>query len=419
MELTEFDKYRSFVFSLLYTSYDARDIFEKHRQFAKQFEAPLLTGRITHTNEKTLNRRLKVGYVSPDFRRHSVVYFIEGILNSHNRKHFEIFCYSLISYEDEVTARIKNAAEHWENVADMDYDHVAELIRKDGIDILVDLAGHMYKHLLLFARKPAPVQITWIGYPATTGFRSIDYKIVDGYTDPPGMTEEFYSEKLLRMPDCFLCYTPETNSPEVSALPALTSGEVTFGSFNNFAKLTPAVVALWSKILKSVPESFLILKASNSTDWNISQKVKGMFAKHGIDSGQLELVPFTPSFTEHLKTYHDIDIGLDPFPYNGVTTTCEALWMGVPVISFAGNTHVSRAGCSLLSNIGLRECIADSEDEYIEIAVKLSGDLERLKALRKSLRDMMKHSPLCDAHRFTENLEASYVRIWEIWCTSV
>jgi protein O-GlcNAc transferase len=270
MERTDFDEYRSLVFSMLYNpSYDAQDIFAKHLQLAEQFEEPLLTTTIAHTNEKTLNRRLKIGYISPDFRRHSVAYFIEGILSSHNKKHFEIFCYSLISYEDDVTTRIRRYAGHWKNVGEMQDDQVAELIRKDGIDILVDLAGHMYKHLLIFARKPAPVQISWIGYPATTGFRSIDYKIVDGYTDPPGRTEEFYSEKLLRMPDCFLCYTPETNSPEVSALPALTSGEVTFGSFNNFAKLTPAVVALWSKILKSVPESFLIMKASNYTDWNI------------------------------------------------------------------------------------------------------------------------------------------------------
>ena len=418
MELTDFDTYRSFVFSLLYTSYDARDVFEKHVELAKQFEEPLLAGIPAHTNDKTPNRRLKIGYVSPDFRRHSVAYFIEGVLASHNRDHFEIFCYSLISYEDDVTTRMRSVADHWENVADMDYDHVAELIRKDGIDILVDLAGHMYKHLLLFARKPAPVQVSWIGYPATTGFRSVDYKIVDGYTDPPGMTEEFYSEKLLRMPDCFLCYTPEENTPEVSALPALTSEEVTFGSFNNLAKLTPEVVALWSKILQSVPDSFLNLKAAR-TDRSTTERVKGMFAKNGIDFGQLELIPFTPSFRGHLETYHTIDIALDPFPYNGVTTTCEALWMGVPVITLEGNAHVSRVGGSLLSAVGLKEFIAGSHEQYIETAVKLAGDLERLKSLRKSLRDMMKHSSLCDARRFTENLEASYRRVWEGWCASV
>jgi protein O-GlcNAc transferase len=420
MRQNDFDEYRSFVFSMLYDpSYDVQAIFTEHVKLAEQFENPLLSDIIPHTNEKTLNRRLKIGYVSPDFRRHSVAYFIEPVLSSHNRDHFEIFCYYLISLEDEVTARIKRRTDHWKSIAEMKYDLAAELIRRDGIDILVDLAGHMYKSLLLFARKPAPVQVTWIGYPATTGFSTMDYKIVDNYTDPPGLTERFYSEKLLRMPECFLCYQPDRDSPEVSALPALTSGEITFGSFNKFAKVTPEVVTLWSTILRRIPNSLLILKSSSFADMNILQNVKGMFARHDIDSVKIDFLPFTASFSEHLKSYSHIDIGLDPFPYNGVTTTCEALWMGVPIITLEGNAHASRVGGSLLSSVGLRELIAQTSDEYISIAVNLARNLKKLRSLRGELRNMMRYSPLCDAKRFTGNLEICYRQIWEKWCKSV
>jgi protein O-GlcNAc transferase len=412
--------YQNLVFSMLYNSrHVAHTLFSEHLQLARQFEGTLLPGVLPHANEKTPNRRLKIGYVSPDFRRHSVAYFIEPILLSHSREHFELFCYSLTSLEDEVTARMKRYADQWKNIAGMEDHQAAELIRTEGIDILVDLAGHAYNsRILIFARKPAPVQASWIGYPATTGFSSMDYKIVDGYTDPPGVTEQFYSEKLMRLPGCFLCYLPDKDSPEVGTLPVLISGEITFGSFNDFAKVTPEVVALWSAILKRIPDSTLMLKAISFSDRGIHQYVNDMFAKHGIDSERIELLPFAASFPEHLSLYNQIDIGLDPFPYNGTTTTCEALWMGVPVVTLAGNTHASRVGVSLLSNIGLPELIAETPDEYVAIAVTLAADVNRLQSLRARLRAAMEQSPLTDAARFTLNLENCYRKMWETWCAS-
>ena len=411
---------QNLVFSMLYDcNSDARAIFSEHLKLAKQFEKPLSPGIIHHTNEKTLNRRLKIGYVSPDFRRHSIAYFIEPILSSHDRKHFEVFCYSLMSLEDEVTARIKRYADHWNCLAEMKDDQAAELIRKDRIDILIDLSGHTYNSRpLIFARKPAPVQSSWIGYPATTGFSAIDYKIVDSHTDPPGLTERFYTEKLVRLPGCFLCYLPDGDSPEVGPLPALTSGEITFGSFNDFTKETPAVIEVWSMILKRIPDSFLILKAISFADRDIRQYVREMFEGHGIDSVRIELLPFASSFSEHLKFYHLIDIGLDPFPYNGTTTTCEALWMGVPVITLAGNTHASRVGMSLLTNVGLPELIAETVEEYVSIAVDLAGDLKRLQLLREQLRGTMAHSPLTDAKRFVIALETRFREMWKDWCNN-
>jgi protein O-GlcNAc transferase len=409
---------RNFIFSMLYSpQFDARSIFLEHVEVAKRFEGLLSACVVRHASDRTVNRRLKIGYVSPDFRRHSVAYFIEPVLASHDRENFEIYCYSLMVTEDEVTARLRKYADHWKSISGMQDDQAAELIRKDRIDILVDLAGHAYNgRILLFMRKPAPVQASWIGYPATTGLSAMNYKIVDSYTDPRGMTERLYSENLIRLPESFLCYLPDRDCPDVGALPSLASGEITFGSFNDFAKETPEVVALWSAILKRVPDSLLILKAMSFTDRDIHRHVKDMFARQDVASDQIELLPFSPSFSDHLNVYNNVDIGLDTFPYNGTATTCEALWMGVPVITLAGNTHVSRVGVSLLSNLGLGEFIAGTTDEYVEIAVRLAADIDKLRSLREALRQMMKNSPLMNARQFTVDLENCYRTMWENWC---
>ncbi|MBM4146918.1 MAG: tetratricopeptide repeat protein [Nitrospira sp.] len=412
--------YSNLLLVMLYNlRYDPKSIFLEHLNFAKLFEYPLCFTILPHTNDRMLRRRLKIGYISPDFKKHSVARFIEPVLMAHNRKYFEIFCYSLVSAEDEVTERLQGYADHWRTVTEMSDENTAELIRNDSIDILVDLAGHTSgNRLLVFARKPAPVQITWIGYPATTGLSAMDYKIVDSYTDPSGITEEFYTEKLLRMPESFLCYLPDRESPEVGTLPALTSGHITFGSFNNFAKVSPEVIELWTQILKTVSDSRLILKAKGFSDNPTRNYVFDIFAQKGIPAWQISLLPLEPSTRGHLNTYKHIDIGLDTFPYNGTTTTCEALWMGVPVITLAGNTHASRVGMSLLSNVGLPELVAGRPDEYVKIAVDLARDLNRLQSLRERLRDMMAHSPLTDAPRFVSNLENCYCTIWEKWCQS-
>ena len=400
--------------------YNKQTILAEHVKFANQFEKPLSSSLKQYTNGRQLSRRLKIGYISPDFRRHAVAYFIEPVLVAHNRDHYEVFCYSNSNKYDEVTKRIQNQADHWRSIVKISDEEVADLIRKDEIDILVDLAGHTANNrILVFARKPAPIQISWIGYLTTTGLSAIDYRIADSYTDPPGETEKYYTEKLIRLPESFLCYLPDIGSPEVGPLPALSKGYITFGSFNNFVKMTPEMFTIWAGILNgNTKNPDLILKGKSFGDKTTCQYTINMFLQRGIAAQRITLQSWDPS-PKHLESYNLVDIGLDTFPFNGATTTCEAMWMGVPVINLAGDAYHSRSGESLLSNVGLKKLIAKTYDDYIEIAVNLAADVKRLQRLRNDLRIMMKKSPLTDAKRFTHNLEKSYRNIWETWCNSV
>jgi predicted O-linked N-acetylglucosamine transferase (SPINDLY family) len=398
--------------------HNAQSVFSEHLQFAKNIAGPLYPSNPQYPNDSSPSRRLKIGYVSPDFRRHSVNYFIEPVLASHDHGQFEVFCYSDVLISDNVTKQLHGYADQWRDIAGMPDEKVTELIRRDGIDILIDLAGHTgYNRMLLFARKPAPVQVSWLGYPNTTGLATVDYRLVDEYTDPQGLTDPFYTEKLMRLPGSFLCYLPDKESPVVGDLPALKSGHVTFGSFNYFPKVSEKTVVVWAAILNSLPDSRLIMKSRNFSDSTACRYALEMFIKHGIAAGRIELISVKSSFTEHLDTYNRIDIGLDTFPYNGTTTTCEAIWMGVPVIALSGITHASRVGLSLLANLGLEELVAGTFEEYISIAVGLAVDLDRLQELRKSLRDRLAHSPLTNAKRFSINLETCYREMWAQWCT--
>lgn len=394
-------------------AYEGETIFIEHKRFSERFEKSE-PNKIFEKRYKRNSRKIKIGYVSPDFRQHSVFYFIEPILSAHNHERFEVFCYSNVSIADDKTRYIQKYVDKWRNIIGIPDEIVAQNIRNDEIDILIDLAGHTGgNRILLFSYKPAPLQISWIGYPATTGLKAMDYKIVDSYTDPPGTTEHYYSEKLLRMRNCFLCYAPDGDAPSVSFLPAFKNGRITFGSFNNFAKINKDVIRVWSKILKSVNDSQLVLKSFSFFDKETCRYAIKMFADEGIKEERLELLLPVPSIKEHLEHYGRIDIALDTFPYNGTTTTCEALWMGVPVITLEGKCHAGRVGVSLLSNVGLKEFIARSEEGYINIAVSLSEDIQRLKDLRLSLRDMMKSSPLMDKEGITSGLERCYEEIWK------
>lgn len=396
--------------------YNAQAIFQAHLESSKQL-AEHLSSIPTHDNVCEPGRRLRIGYVSPDFRRHSVAYFIEPVLLAHNREHFEIFCYSDVPFPDDVTKRIEVYADQWRYIVGMSDEKVFDMICGDKIDILIDLAGHTaYNRMLLFACKPAPVQVSWIGYPATVGLSAMNYKIVDKYTDPPGMTEQFYTEQLMRMPESFLCYLPYNESPEVGPLPILERGHITFGSFNFFAKMSPEVFSVWGKILKEVPESHLVLKTRSLADKATRRFTINSFAEEGVGEERIELFPIAPSIRSHLDFYNRVDIGLDTFPYNGTTTTCEALWMGVPVITLEGLSHVSRVGVSLLSNVGLHSFIAKTEEEYIEKALHLANDIDRLQMLRRDLRSMIAQSTLCNRERFTSNLEDIFRSIWKTWC---
>jgi predicted O-linked N-acetylglucosamine transferase (SPINDLY family) len=271
--------------------------------------------------------------------------------------------------------------------------------------------------MLLFSRKPAPVQVTWIGYPATTGLSAIDYKIVDSYTDPPGLTERYYTEKLVRLDDCYLCYLPDRESPEIGSLPALSNGYITFGSFNNFAKVTPGVMQLWAGIMRAVPDSRLVLKANSLSDTETKKYVMNIYDQEGISGERIELCGWEPSSKVHMETYNRIDIALDTFPYNGTTTTCEALYMGVPVVSLAGSSYASRTGISLLSNVGLTEIIGHTPAEYLNIAVQLAVKIDHLRKLRSGLREMMVRSPMMNAGQFVLHLEERYRMMWKKWCT--
>jgi len=314
--------------------------------------------------------------------------------------------------------RLKSLVEHWHDISAIDDASLAEQIREDGIDILVDLAGHTAGgRLQTFARKPAPVQVAWLGYPCTTGLAAMDYRITDAYADPAGVSEAHYSETLFRLPDTFDCYGPPRDAPEVGYLPAIAQGHVTFGSFNNLAKLSAEVRALWARLLLAVPGSRLLLKSVPLADAAARQRLIGDFAAHGVGEERLILAAAEATHFSHLKRYHEVDIGLDPFPYNGVTTSFEAMWMGVPVVTLAGSGFISRMGVTMLTNLGMTELIADTPQGYVETAARLAGDIDRLAALRAGLRDRMAKSPLTDARRFTLNLESAYRQMWAEWCS--
>jgi len=412
--------YSNLLFLMNYDSLSsAGAVFTEHRQFAKRFEEPLRSVVVPHMSERTPNRRLRVGYVSPDLRKHSVAYFLEPVLAAHDRKQFEVFCYSLVPAEDEVTERLRLHADRWVNISGMSDDQAAEGIRSDKIDILVDLTGHTANNrILLFARKPAPVQVSWIGYPATTGLSSMDYKIVDIYTDPPGRTRQFYTEELLYMPESFLCYLPDKESPDPGPSPVVSAGHITFGSFNNYAKISPEVIDLWANILFTVPGSRLIMKAKSLSSLSTREHIRNIFMQKDIAPGRIELHAWQSSIQDHLGMYNRIDIALDTFPYNGTTTTCEAMWMGVPVVTLSGSSHASRVGASLVTNAGVPELVTASGDEYMTTAVTLATDIMRLQFLRERLRDMIIQSPLMDTGRFTDALEKNYRMIWKNWCDS-
>ncbi len=377
-----------------------------------------------HTNERNAERRLRIGYVSADFCEHAVANFSAPALMAHDPAAFEVFCYADVRRPDTVTERFKQLVatpqpDHWRVTVGMDDEAVAAAIRVDGIDILVDLAGHTVgSRLPVFLRKPAPVQVTWIGSAATTGVAQIDYRITDAWADPPGSTEDEYVERLLRLPGGFNCYRPLYDAPDIGALPADTNGSITFGSFNHAAKLGEPTFDAWARLLHRLPDARLVLKHHGFSHPVVRDETVQAFARRGITHDRLDLLNPVAGWTGHLAAYNQVDIALDSFPYNGTTTTCEALWMGVPVVTFAGRAHHARVGVSLLNRVGLPDLIGESVGAYIEIAAALAADRPRLRQLRAGLRAQMAAAPLCDAARFTREFEAALRGVWRDWCES-
>ncbi len=400
--------------------YDAQRILREHQKWNEQLAAGLRSD-VSHHNDRSPGRRLRIGYVSPNFWGHCQVLFTAPLFSRHDHSQFEIYCYSDVKMPDSFTARLRGWADVWRSTVGMDHQQVAELIRRDRIDILVDLTLHMAENrMLVFAHKPAPVQVTWLGYPGTTGLQTMDYRLTDPYLDPLGQTDAAYAEQSVRLPHTFWCIDPEAleaaDMPAVNPLPALSGskrpalslskGHITFGCLNNFCKVNQPLLELWARVLDAVPGSrMMILAPPGSRRQWVCQTLGDR-----VDFVSRQTRP------DYLKFYNQIDLGLDTLPYNGHTTSLDSLWMGVPVVTLVGRTVVGRAGISQLSNVGLSELAATEPEQFVELAAKLAADLPKLAELRASLRDRMRSSPLMDADGFARDIESAYRQMWLKWC---
>jgi predicted O-linked N-acetylglucosamine transferase (SPINDLY family) len=380
-------------------------VYEQSLRWAARHAEPLRRLWRPHDNDRDPSHRLRIGYVSADFRDHAIGRLVRPVLAHHDREHFEVFCYSDAEAPDAVTARLRAVADAWRETATISDEQLAEQVRSDRIDVLVDCCGHFAgNRLLAFALRLAPVQVSHFGYCGTTGMSAIDYRITDDWSDPAGDTDRFHTEALVRLEGgCCWCYAPDEPGPDVGPLPAVSVGHVTFGSFNRPAKLNDSVVQTWARVLHAVPFSRLLLLCAGPGDADISDR----FVGHGIDAGRIELTPRVPR-PQYLALHQRVDIGLDPFPFNGDNTLCDALWMGVPSVALAGDAFVSRRGVSHLNNVGLPELVADTIDRYVDLAAGVARDLPRLAELRAGLRDRLRDCRLGDAARYTRELEAAY-----------
>ena len=387
----------------------AQEVADRHRAFGRQFAAmirplpPAPAVRAPHA-------KLRIGYLSSNFRRHAVAKFFEPLLDAHDRDRFEVHCYYNFPLADEVTGRIRARAGHFATVWGASDGHVAAQVRRDGIDILVDLDGHTLPNRLpVFLLRPAPVQVTWVGYLATTGLPTIDYRLTDARADPPAFADTLHTEALWRLPHTAWCYRPYDEAPPPRRSPVATDGSTTFVSLNNPGKVNGTMLELWARMLKEVEGARLVLHVASQPS-----RVNGLgrfFASRGIASERLWLVG-RQSIGDYLRTYAACDIALDTWPCAGGTTTCDALWMGVPVVTLAGTGSYSRTGASLLPNVGLGDLVADSPDAYVDAAVRLALDRPRLAALRRSLRDSMRSSCLTDGAAFARDVEDAFLSMW-------
>lgn len=411
-------EYRSgLLFNLHYHPAVPADRFaDYHRAFGEQFEASLKPLWQPHSNLRDPERVLRVGLVSGDFRRHPVGYFMADLLESLKATGLELYAYANQWHDDDLTERIKPQFTGWCNCKTLSDDALAERIRADGIDVLVDLSGHTDgMRLLAFARKPAPVQVTYLGYPDTTGLTAMDYILGDPRMFPP---EEagLYTEKAWHLPDTSLCYTPPDQPVEVGPLPALENGgRLTFGCLNKREKISDAAIDVWAEILRALPDSRLLLQNKVFADSGIAEDMRKRFAAKKIASERIELIGGL-SWREHLETYNRVDIALDPFPYNGTTTSVEGLWMGVPLLALKGDRLVAHMGESIQHAMDMKDWIAADKDDYVAKAIALAGDLPALAAVRSGLRERLLASPICDAPRFARNLEAAFRGMWREWC---
>jgi predicted O-linked N-acetylglucosamine transferase (SPINDLY family) len=407
------DAYSNLLFALQYMDCVSNaELLSTARKFGETFQRQPPTG---FTNDRTPGRRLRIGYVSGDFHSHPVGFFSARVLEAHNRVAVEIFCYSNNTKIDHMTERFRGAADHWRSVADLSDANAASVIARDRIDILVDLSGHTARNRLpLFALRPAPVQASWLGYPGTTGLRAIDYLIMDEYAILPG-EESYYTEAIVRLPNGRFCYSPPDHAPAPLDPPFIRRHEITFGSFNNIAKIGPKVIELWASILHATPNSRLLFKWSSLDDDTTRNRFSDALSAAGVRPNQFEFQR-SSHHSDLMAQYGEVDIALDPFPFSGALTSCEAFWMGVPVVTLPGDRAASRQVQGYFEHLGLSDCVASSATDYLERATALARDPARLISLRRSLRARMAASPLCDGKRFAAALEWSFDRMWGRWC---
>jgi predicted O-linked N-acetylglucosamine transferase (SPINDLY family) len=388
------------------------------RRWNLLYAAPLASDIRPHLNDRSPDRKLRIGFVSPDFRTHVVGKNLLPLFKHFDSESFDFFCYADVPAPDLLTAEFRRRATSFRHTSALSHAALADQIHTDRIDILLDLTLHLAgNRLLVFARKPAPVQVTFAGYPGSTGLQAIDYRLSDPYLDPPDLPDDpsCYSEKTLRLPATFWCYDPFDDAPPpVNSLPALSTGTLTFGCLNNFCKISPANLDLWSRLLNRLPQSRLLLLAEEGSH---RARTTRFLQDRGIHPSRVTFFTTRPQ-KQYLELYHQIDLSLDTLPYNGHTTSLDSLFMGVPVITLVGNAIVGRAGLSQLTNLALPEFIAHSEDQFLAIALDWSANLERLAALRATLRSRMQNSPLMDAPAFTRALQTAFRQIWHQWCNA-
>jgi predicted O-linked N-acetylglucosamine transferase (SPINDLY family) len=393
--------------------YDAEAQLATARRWSDCHALPLIGRRRAHAHDRDPERRLRIGYVSPDFRRHVQRLFTLPVLSQHDHAAYEVVCYSSVKAPDEYTERIRALSDEWHDVARLSDSELAQKIRDNGIDVLVDLTMHMaHNRLKMFAEKPAPVQIAWLGYPGTTGVLGMDYRITDPFLDPQGAPLP-YSEQSLWLPHTFWCYGPEREEIAPGELPQRSAGHITFGCLNNFMKVSQATLELWAQVLRANEgSSLLILAPRDARDF-----ARKVLQRGAVDPERLQFVDYQ-SRESYLETYNRIDIALDTLPYAGHTTSLDAYWMGVPVVTLVGQTIVGRAGLSLASNLGLDAWVAHDCAEFVQIATRFAADPAQLSQLRGELRQRLQRSPLMDAAGFTRELEGAYRQAWRRFCES-
>ncbi len=387
-----------------------QEVFEQHCSWETAYKKTMAKPGLPPLKRKqTSHTHIRIGFVSADLREHSVYYFFEPLLKHLDPERFETFCYYNHHERDSKTGHIQSLAQHWRDVADLDDLDLGKQIRKDNIDILVDLSGHSAGHRLgTFCYRPAPVQATWLGYPNTSGLSTMDFRITDIIADPEGDQDQFYTEELIRVEGSFLCYQGNDALPFEQKLPADTSGYLTFGSFNNLTKVNAEVLSLWAKLLAAIPESRLILKSKQLASQSLRDDITKHFTQAGVDGSRIELHAKLANYEEHLRLYDRIDVGLDPFPYNGTTTTLEAMWMGVPTLTLVGNRHAGRVGASILTHMGLEDFNCTSGDSLIEQAKLFNSNRALLRDLRPTLRERMQASPLGQAENHAKHMASAF-----------